>query len=187
MVVFRILSVAAALLVASTADAQIQCWAGDGESGELRFAGAVEGQNFFGQFERFSVEVCRPEGEGWTSSEWTVNVETASADTRNRDRDETLHGSDFFAVESFPTARWQSLQVIERESGFVVEGELELRGFKAPQDVVIEVSPGADELEVSGTAEILRLVYGIGQGEYEDPDFIRNRVYLDFALRLQPQ
>jgi len=186
MTVFKNLSFAAVLMVLS-GHAPAQCWAGGGENGQIRFAGAVEGENFYGRFGRFNVRVCRPEGSDWTASEWTVSVDTGSADTRNRDRDETLHGADFFAVDRFPTARWQSTRVIERGSGLVVEGELELRGFKSSQNVVLEVAPSADGLGVRGTAGILRLDYGVGRGEYEDPGFIRNRVDLDFELALMPQ
>jgi polyisoprenoid-binding protein YceI len=181
----RILVFILSALTALDASASSECWTGGQEAGELRFAGAVEGESFFGQFERFSVEVCRPMGADWTASEWTVQVETASADTRNRDRDETLHGPEFFAVDEFPTARWHSTRVIEQGPGLAVEGELALRGFTAPQRVLIEISPDGEAIEVRGSAEILRLEFGVGQGEFEDPEFVRNRVDLDFDLRLQ--
>ncbi len=176
--------VMALLLLGLASNADARCWHGDAAGGDLNFAGEVDGDPFYGQFNEFTVRVCLPEGAAWSESEWTVTVSTGSASTRNRDRDETLHGKWFFAVEDFPTARWVSAQVIERESDLLVEGALEIRGHAVDQSVVIEVKPDDDGLRVSGSAEISRLDLGVGQGEYADPEFIRDRVDLQFELQL---
>ncbi len=164
--------------------AQAACWQGDENSGELRFSGRIEGESFYGSFGEFEVRVCRPEGSGWSESQWAVRVMTASADTRNRDRDDTLHGRYFFAVDEFPAANWTSARVVEQSDGLEIEGNLDLRGFTAAQTVEVEVNAGDDGLLLVGSAEIPRLDYGVGQGEYADTEFIRNRVDLEFELRL---
>lgn len=178
------LTIALALLAGAI---QAACWTGDANSGELRFAGQVEGESFSGDFSDFDVRVCRPEGAGWDESEWRVSVATASADTDNRDRDETLHGRYFFAVDQFPTATWTSRRVVEQGDGLVLEGDLDLRGFTAPQSVEVTARAAGDGLNLVGTAEIARLRFGVGQGEYADREFIRDRVDLEFELRLRPE
>ena len=177
----------AALLMLTLGSAQAPCWQGDELSGELRFSGQVEDERFTGQFGDFVVRVCRPEGSGWQESRWSVRVATASADTHNRDRDDTLHGQYFFAVDDFPTANWTSTAVRETNGRLVLEGELELRGFTASQSVQVDVDSSGQTLVLEGMAEIARLEFGVGQGEYADTGFIRDRVDLEFDLRLTPQ
>ena len=184
----RLLVVALLSILVSSVSAK--CWHSDSTRGELRFIGAVEGERFYGQFVDFDVQVCRPEGQSWSSSEWTVEVVTGSADTRNRDRDETLLGRFFFAVDDFPLASWNSDQIAAEALGekarLVAKGELELRGRRLPQAVNMELLESADGLSVTGSAEIFRLEFGVGQGEYADPEFVRNRVDLAFEIELQP-
>lgn len=168
-------------------DAQASCWSGDADDGELGFVGQIEGENFYGTFGDFNVEVCRPDGASWTDSEWRVRVATASADTRNRDRDETLHGNEFFAVDEFPEAQWRSTRIEETDAGLELQGELQLRGATAPQAVQASLVPEPDALRVTGAADISRLAFGVGQGEFEDTDFIRDRVDLEFELLLTRQ
>jgi len=179
-----------ATLALSISAASASCWQGSAESGQLRFSGAVEDEKFNGKFGEFEVEVCRPDGTDWEASEWTVSVATGSADTRNRDRDETLLGRFFFAVDDFPSARWRSDLIasdpLEENTKLIAQGELELRGQRLPQAVTIELMESADGLSVTGSAEIFRLEFGVGQGEYADPDFVRNRVDLAFEIELQP-
>jgi len=184
-VAYRSAALAAALLMMSSI--QAACWLADESSGELRFSGQVEGENFFGSFDDFDVRVCRPDGSDWSASEWTVSVATGSADTRNRDRDETLHGRYFFAVEEFPTATWTSTRVIDQGDGLVLEGSLGLKGFTASQSVNAELDSSSDALSLVGSADISRLNFGVGQGEYADTEFIRDRVELEFELRLISQ
>ncbi|MEN1729330.1 MAG: YceI family protein [Pseudomonadota bacterium] len=181
---FRILILTTAL-VCVPVHAQSPCWHGDAATGELRFSGAIEDERFYGQFKQFEVEVCQPSAEQWTDSEWTVTVETASADTRNRDRDEILHGDAFFAAVDFPAAVWTSRDVNEQAGGLLVEGTLELRGQAVDQAVQVELALNDGVLSMTGLAEILRLDYQVGVGEYADTEFIRNRVDIEFELQLE--
>jgi polyisoprenoid-binding protein YceI len=178
----------AAALALALPGAHAACWQGDASSGELGFTGQIEGENFFGTFSDFEVQVCRPDGAAWENSEWSVRVATASADTRNRDRDETLHGEEFFAVDQFPQARWESTQVRSAAGGLELRGELQLRGYTAAQTVQVSVEPDdGNRLSLTGSADISRLAFGVGQGEFEDTDFIRDRVDLEFELQLTRQ
>lgn len=83
-----------------------------------------------GRFARFSGEVrldrARPE-----RSSVTFEVDAASIDTRQADRDAHLRSGDFFDVERFPVVRFTSEQVEPLGSGaFRVDGVLELRGVR---------------------------------------------------------
>jgi polyisoprenoid-binding protein YceI len=101
-------------------------------------------------------------------------------------RDSELRGESFFHVEEYPEATWESGDIAADGDGFVAEGTLTLRGIEKNQPVRLELS-GSQPPVLSGRAEILRLQWNVGTGEdYEDTDFLRNRVDLEFELQLQP-
>ena len=66
-------------------------------------------------------------------------VDPASIDTRNNDRDAHLRSGDFFDVEKHPLVRFASRQVKKLdEQRYQVEGTFELRGIVKP--ITLEVT-----------------------------------------------
>lgn len=177
---------ALALLMVLPGLALADCFRADQDDGELKFVGVAEGNRFTGTFGEFSVTLCMDERD-LTTAGIEVVVKTASADTGDSQRDSELHGENFFHVEEFPEATWKSDDVSADGDGVVAEGELKLRGVSASQPVRLNLSD--DDVPVlSGSAEIMRLDWNVGTGDedFEDTDFIRNRVDLEFELQLQP-
>jgi hypothetical protein len=137
------------------------CYRANGDDGELRFTGVAEGDEVAGSFH-------------------------ASVDTGDSMRDSELRGDHFFNVGDDPEATWVSSRVASDGDGFVAQGTLTLRGIDKNQAVRLRLSDGEPPV-LTGSANILRLKWGVGTGDdYQDTDFIRNRVDLEFELRLQP-
>lgn len=163
-----------------------ECYRADESSGRLEFIGEAEGSRFSGQFGAFEVSLCLDEGD-LSTGRIEVTVDTGSADTGNRQRDRELLGEHFFAVDQYPQARWQSGEIRADGDEFLARGELTLRGVTADQPV--RLSLGDDQPPVLvGSAEIMRMDWRVGSGDpdFEDTDFIRNRVDLRFELELTP-
>ena len=177
------------LSLASVPAAAQTCYSGGDESGTLEFAGAVEGTGFTGDFGDFSVDFCMSEGAP-TSGTIEVTVALGSADSENRDRDETLLGPEFFHVEQFPEATWISRAIRSTGDGYEADGQLTLRDITADQAIVFQLTPDGDDLvaegrfTMAGSAEIQRLRFDVGTGEFADPEFVRNRVDVAFEVRL---
>ncbi|HMB37975.1 MAG TPA: YceI family protein [Wenzhouxiangellaceae bacterium] len=185
--------VAIVMLAASSSIAAEQtCFVGSHETGELAFSGAVEGTGFTGRFGEFSVKYCMPES-GPADGRIDVQVNLSSADTENRERDETLKGEEFFAVGQYPEAVWTSHSISADADEYVADGDLELKGIKASQPIRFTLTPDGDDLFVSGKfsmagdAEVERLRFDVGTGDFADPEFVRNRVDVTFEIRLQAQ
>lgn len=168
------------------------CYAGGAGSGELTFSGAVEDTGFAGRFGEFSVRYCLA-GEEAQGHEIRVTVSLASADSDNRDRDETLKGPQFFAVERHPTAVWQSTGVRRDGDGYVADGELSLKGITAPQSIRYELTPDGEAIiargrfTMAGGTRIDRQRFDVGIGEFADPEFVRNEVVVEFEVTLSAQ
>ncbi|HXS82977.1 MAG TPA: YceI family protein [Methylomirabilota bacterium] len=90
-----------------------------------------------GRFARFSgaIQLDREQPE---HSSVAFEVDPASIDTRQPDRDTHLRSGDFFDVERFPLIRFTSQRVSKLAADkYRVEGTLELRGILKP--MVLEV------------------------------------------------
>ena len=179
----------ALLFAVSTLSAETNCFVGGAGTGELVFEGAVEGTGFTGRFAAFDVEYCVP-ADGPAAEAIRVGVDLASADTDNDDRDPTLKGPEFFAVEQHPRAEWRSGAIERDRGGYRAEGELTLKGITKAQPIRFTLTPAGDALvaagafTLSGASEVDRQRFEIGTGEFADPEFVRNRVDVRFEVRL---
>lgn len=178
------------VLASGTVRAAEVCYRGDAGSGALEFHGAVEGSGFSGHFDEFRVEYCIPDA-GPEAGTIRVVVETGSADTDNPDRDGELHGEDFFQVSDHPRATWTSTAIRPTDDGYAADGELEIRDIRNPQSVRFTLEPAGESLRtvcrfrMRGRAEVNRQDFGVGRGEFADPEFVRNRVDVTFDLTLK--
>ncbi|NBB93034.1 MAG: hypothetical protein GVY32_07700 [Gammaproteobacteria bacterium] len=176
---------AATLLTMVPVTGLADCFRADQEDGRIEFIGVAEGSRFTGEFGEFTVTVCM-DGRDLTTAGIDVVVRTASADTGDSMRDSELHGENFFHVEEYPEATWESSEIRADGDAFLAEGQLEIRGISAEQTVRLQLS-GDDLPVLTGSAQIMRLNWDVGIGEdFEDTDFLRNRVDLEFELELQP-
>jgi len=182
--------IAIGLTASSGVGADDNCFSGDQETGELTFSGAVEGTGFTGRFDEFAVDYCMPDS-GPANGQIEVRVQLSSADTDNRERDETLKGEAFFAVGQYPEASWKSLSISDEGGRYAAVGELVLKGIKAEQAIGFTLTPTGEDLvargefSMRGDAEVERLRFDVGTGDFSDPDFVRNRVDVDFEIRLR--
>jgi len=171
------------------ADTAENCYTGGQETGVLEFSGAVEGSSFNGGFGEFSVTYCMNDGDP-AGGQIDVEVELATADTDNRDRDQTLKGEEFFAVEQYPRATWDSLAMERDGNGYIADGELKLKGVRKAQTIRFTLEPDGQalvargEFTMQGGAEVDRQRFNIGTGEFADPEFVRNRVDVSFEVLL---
>ncbi|MFI1769637.1 YceI family protein [Streptomyces sp. NPDC020800] len=79
-----------------------------------------------GGFTRFSGTITV--GNKPAHSGVRARVDTASVDTRNAARDEQVRAVGFLDTENHPTASFESARVRRKDGGYVVEGQLTIRG-----------------------------------------------------------
>jgi polyisoprenoid-binding protein YceI len=94
----------------------------------------------------------------------TITLDAASLDTKNRKRDEHLHGADFFDVERHPSLVFAVRNATVRQDDTVeISGQLTARGISRPQTVTARVT-GATASAVTLTAEFTvdRSQFGMG-------------------------
>jgi polyisoprenoid-binding protein YceI len=126
--------------------------------------------NIRGHFTRFEGRIVTAEDP--LRSEVTADIDMSSVDTANPQRDEHLRGADFFEVDKYPTMSYRSTGIRPDGDGFLVEGELTLKGVTLPVPLKLEINGfGADPFAsdpavgaragFTATAEIDRTDFGI--------------------------
>ena len=90
-----------------------------------------------GRFARFSGEI-QLDREHPENSSVAFEVDAASIDTRQPDRDTHLRSGDFFEVERYPVVRFKSHKVTKvSDEKYNVDGTLELRGILKPMTLEV--------------------------------------------------
>jgi polyisoprenoid-binding protein YceI len=140
-----------------------------------------------GKFTRFAVSFDFSP-ENLAAGRLEVTVEMSSADTGDKERDDTLRGGDLFAVAKFPQAHYTATQLTKTPTGYEAVGKLTLRGVtrdvRVPFTFRTATESGASVGYMSGKTTVRRLDFGVGQGDWKATDQLGNDVGVSFALRL---
>ncbi len=171
----------AALLLGSAA-AQAASFSFDASNSTLGFTGNYGGEDVVGGFKRFSgtaqFDLSAP-----LATRFKTEIDVASLDSDYADRDETLRGAEFFDTGAHPKAVYESTgDCVAAAAKFTCPGNLTLRGVTKP--VALTIAPTADGSHIEGTATLDRSQFGVGSGEWADPETIANVIAIRFNLKL---
>ncbi|HVV75004.1 MAG TPA: YceI family protein [Mycobacteriales bacterium] len=98
-----------------------------------------------GGFKDFTAEAHLDE-ENVANSSVRVEIQTASIDTGNAQRDEHLRNGDFLEVEAHPTISFVSTKVEQTgDETYAVTGDLTIKGISKPVTVNFEKTGAADD------------------------------------------
>jgi cytochrome b561/polyisoprenoid-binding protein YceI len=150
--------------------------------GRLGFTARWNGEALAGRFERWRAAI-RFSPDDLAKSNIRVTVDLASADTGDGQRDDSLKGSDFFNVTAQPNATFTARDI--RHIGgdrYEARGTLDLRGVRKAATLRFSLRIEGDRAQVTGTTQIDRTAFGVGQGEWAATDAIAAGVDVDFAF-----
>src|SRR6266567_4715346 len=91
-----------------------------------------------GRFDKFDATIVT--GEDPLASSVTASVDLSSINTGQEQRDAHIRSADFFEVEKYPEMTFVSSGIKEAEEGFVLEGDLTLKGVTKAVAFDLEVS-----------------------------------------------
>jgi polyisoprenoid-binding protein YceI len=103
----------------------------------------------------------------FTKSKIAGEIEVASVDTKNADRDNHLRTGDFFDVANHPKINFTSTRIEAKGDDYVVHGDLTLRGVTRPVALDVEFAGATKNLYgqtiigVSATGTINRRDFGL--------------------------
>jgi polyisoprenoid-binding protein YceI len=94
--------------------------------------------NVSGNFNKFEVS-AETSGEDFSNAKVSAEIDVASINTNNSQRDAHLRNADFFEVEKYPTIKFRStrIQKIDNET-FTLFGELTIKETTKPVKLALE-------------------------------------------------
>jgi polyisoprenoid-binding protein YceI len=160
-------------------------WTLQPKESKLTFVGTQAGAEFEGTFERFTADI-KFDPQDLAGSRFDVKIDMASANTRDGERDDTLKSDDLFAVKQFPSSHYVADHFAAKGAKFTATGKLTLRNVtrEVPIEFTFEKKNGSAWLK--GSAQLKRLDFGVGQGDWKDISTVANEVKVNFTLLLKP-
>ncbi|ETI68185.1 YceI family protein [Neobacillus vireti] len=123
--------------------------------------------NVKGTFNSFNATI-EADPADLTTASIEFSVDTASVDTRNKDRDGHLVSADFFDVENHPTMTFKATNIEKTDDDeYNVTGDLTLRGTTKPETFVVTFEGqgkdpwGNEKVGFSAVGTINRSDYGL--------------------------
>ncbi|THF82644.1 YceI family protein [Cohnella fermenti] len=120
-----------------------------------------------GSFHSFEAQI-EADPSDLTTASIEVQIDLASVDTRNQDRDNHLRSADFFNVESHPKLVFKATNIVSHGEGeYVVTGDVTLHGVTRSEtfNVSYEGSGkdpwGNQKVGFSATGSLKRSDYGL--------------------------
>ena len=118
-----------------------------------------------GRFDKFEGTIVTTEDP--LASSVTAAVDLSSISTGQEQRDAHIRSADFFEVEKYPEMTFVSTAVKTAEEGFVLEGDLTLKGITRPVSFNLEVNGigpdayGGTRIGFSAETQIGRSDFGV--------------------------
>lgn len=152
------------------------------ENSTLKFVGAKVTKEHPGEFKSLSGEI-KLSGEDPTKSSVLVTIEMKSLEIEPAKLDGHLRGPDFFDMEKYPQAQFQSTEISAGEGAqFNVTGNLTLHGVTKSITFPAKIELGDKKISVSAKFGINRKDFGIVYPGMPD-DLIKDEVLIDLSLQ----
>ncbi|HEY2029273.1 MAG TPA: YceI family protein [Myxococcales bacterium] len=120
-----------------------------------------------GRFGKWSGQI-QLDGENFEKASVNIEIDPASVDTADAQRDGHLRSADFFDVEKFPKATFKSTKVTSNGDGkLTIAGDLTVHGVTKPVTLAATYEGagkdpwGGERIGFSATTTINRLDYGV--------------------------
>lgn len=178
------ITLASVLLIATGcfASASAASWTVDPAKSHIKFTGTQTEQPFTGEFKTFSATIdydpAKPQ-----AAHVVVLVDTGSAATGDTQRDEAMPQSDWFDVKQFPQAKFEATGFKPLGGDkFEADGTLTIRSISKPVVLPFTLTTTGDTAHVVGHADLMRSSFGVGQGAWASPEWVKFEVGVDIDL-----
>ena len=161
-------------------------WAIDSANSTITFAATQYGEAFQGEFKNFGGKIIFDPAR-LDNAYADIWIDITSITTGSADRDGQAKSADWFDTEHYPKAQFvaDSFSKIG-PNRYMARGALTVRGHAAvaelPFTLQIRESPNGQTALMQADLTLNRLDFGIGQGQWQDPNTIGNDVKVSITV-----
>ena len=168
----------------ATADGTTTSLAINPSNSKVEFVGAKVTASHQGGFTDFSGEVDL--GDPIERSRINITIQTASLYADKEKLTKHLKSPDFFDVEKFPTATFQSTEINKEADGHTITGDLTLHGVTKRISFPATIETSDSQVSANAEFSINRKDFEINYPGMQD-DLIRDLVVIKLSLALPRQ
>jgi polyisoprenoid-binding protein YceI len=160
-------------------------WTVQPKESKLTFVGNQAGAEFQGAFDRFTADI-KFDPQDLAGSRFDVKIDMTSVNTRDNERDDTIKSDDLFAVKQYPSAHYVAEHFAAKGTSYTATGKLTIRNVTRDVPIAFTFEKKDGSAWLKGSAQIKRLDFGVGQGDWKDTEQVGNDVKVNFTLLLKP-
>lgn len=133
--------------------------------GTIGFAVGNDGDTISGHFSKWTANIVM-DPDHPESADIKVTIDMASASVGDAYKDGMLPGDEFFGVAAHPTATFVAKGAEKSgTNAYRAAGTLSVKGVARPQTIRFTLSGEGKSRKVSGSASVVRLPFGVGNGD----------------------
>lgn len=149
---------------------------------KLGFSVVWSAEPLKGEFKRWNADIDFDPAD-LAHAHVVATIQTGSIVTDNPDGDDGVKSAVGFAVDKFPTARFEATSFRRQPDGsFVADGKLTIRGVTKPLALPFKLNIQGNKAHMTGKATVLRTDFGVGQGEWAAPQPVAREVAVTVDL-----
>jgi polyisoprenoid-binding protein YceI len=158
-------------------------WDMRADESSIGFKGVQTGDAFTGEFKSFTADIVFvPQNLALSTVKAVIDM--SSFEAGNKDRNEALPGKNWFAVKDFPQAVFTTDDFTGLgDNNYEAKGQLTIRDVSLPVTLPFNLDISEDGVaRMSGTLDIDRSDYGVGQGAWAKGEWVDLTVGIDIEI-----
>lgn len=169
-----VLSALAAALISTPALAAH--WNVDYSKSKLGFGVQWSGQPFGATFKKWNAAIDFDPND-LAHAHVVATIDLASEASDSPDNDEGIQGAEGFQVSQFPAAKFEASSFTHGSGDqYAAKGFLTIKGVRKPVTLNFQLHISGDRAHMSGTADVMRGDWGLGEGEWASEKTISHKV-----------
>lgn len=160
-------------------------WSVDHDNSRLGFVGTQGGAEFQGTFHDWQARMVF-DPDNLADSGFQVDIDVTSVDTESADRDSIIGDPEWFGVEEFPGARFET-HAFESlgDDRYQAQGTLTIRAVSQEINLPFSWVVTDDTAKMIGEVTLDRTTYNVGTGEWSSEEMVAHPVKVVVELNLQ--
>ena len=168
--------VPALLLALASTPAFAAHWNVDYSKSRLGFGVQWSGQPFGATFKKWNAAIDFDPND-LAHAHVVATIDLASEASDSPDNDDGIQGAEGFQVSQFPAAKFEASSFTHGSGDqYAAKGFLTIKGVRKPVTLNFQLHISGDRAHMSGTADVMRGDWGLGEGEWASEKTISHKV-----------